>query len=276
MEVEEAQDQLTKQQKLGLGQAQLESEQAETRQRQMAPALALIESERKARYDQERLRVQQQAAEGRISIAEATRKLRELELDERKRHNLETENISRTRPVSDAQAAQAAEGETIAASTREAASALKSELDKQKGQLIENERAITRKEAWWNSEARKRLARSREDRSTKEESDPEFDPKKKFADILEEVKAEDPDYQSGGHDTLLNNTKALRDAVSAKETRLANMADEIRKGSAKAARSSRPARATATVSEQAIRDAAVKRGLDPEKAVERARRRRLL
>jgi hypothetical protein len=97
LEVEDAQGQLAKQQKLGLGQAQLEGEQAETRQRQLAPEIAMAESERRARYDAERIKVQQQAAEGRISMADATRKLREMELEERKRHNLESEGIQRSR-----------------------------------------------------------------------------------------------------------------------------------------------------------------------------------
>lgn len=226
MEVQDAQGQLATQQKLGLGQAQLESEQAETRQRQLEPEIKMIEAERKARYDAERIRIQREVAEGRKSIADANREMRQLELEERKRHNLETERQARERPVS----SEAAEGEAIATSTQEAANTLKTELDQHKGQLMENERAITTKEAWWNREAARRM------REAQDPNSPNFNPDVKLADVLLQVKAEDPDYASGGHDTLLNNTKALRDAIKDKQTEYDDMLKIIRSGRAKGAR----------------------------------------
>lgn len=159
------------------------------------------------------------------------------------------------KPASDAQAAQAAEGEAIAETTQAAADALKAELDQQKGQLLENERAITAKEAWWNSQAAKLAA----------ESGGEL----KLADALAQVQAADPDYQSGGHGQLLNNTKALRDVVGDKEKQLRDMAADVRKGSAKAARSSRRGRkALSSAQRDQIIEKAKAAKLDPNRAVQ--------
>lgn len=167
------------------------------------------------------------------------------------------------KPASDAQAAQAAEGEAIAETTQAAADTLKAELDQQKGQLLENERAITAKEAWWNSQAQKKLAAARNPDS------PEFNPDLKLADILAEIKANDPTFAKGEHDTLLNNTKALRDAVTDKEKQIRDMAADVRKGSAKAARSSRRGRKTLS---SAQRDQIIEKAkaakLDPNRAVQ--------
>lgn len=230
-EVAEAQGNLAGQQSTVFNQGKIDEQQAETRQRQLAPEIAAAEVERKLRYDQARLQIQQDVAEGRKSTEQATRELRQLELDERKRHNLETEKISRDRPASAAGDGAAEEGQALADLTRADADTLKAELDQHKGQLTTNETAITAKEAAWNKRAQELL-----------QSDPtlkaayESDPEKGRKAAVEAAKAEDPDVQSGVYDQTVSNTKALRDAITEKEKRLAGMQDDVRKGSAKAAR----------------------------------------
>lgn len=83
-EVEDAQGQLSQQTKAATAQAGLEDVQAQTHQRELAPAIAQAELERKARYDRDRLKIQQDAATGRISAAEATRRFNEQKLKQDK------------------------------------------------------------------------------------------------------------------------------------------------------------------------------------------------
>lgn len=209
-------------------QADIEEQQAQTAQRLATPAIAAAELARKAAYDRSRLEIQRDVAAGRISSAEATRKLREAEIkqrgDEGRLNRESREKIAGMRP--NATDAAAAEGEALATSTAAAAAEIKRELDQHKGQLIENERAITRKEALWRSEAAKIV-----------------DDDLKMSEALERVKAADPDFASGAHDQTVNNTKALREAIADKEKRHATMQDDIRKGSAKASRRARGASA---------------------------------
>lgn len=204
-------------------QADIEEQQAETAQRRMSPIIAAAELKRKQEYDDARLEIQAKVADGRMSAAKATNELKRLEINQRaeegKLNRASREKIATMRP--DATEAAAAEGEALASSTQEAAGALQQELDQHKGQLIENERAITTKEGLWSRQAAQIVA---------------ADPSIKLKDALEQVKALDPDVQSGVYDQTVNNTKALRDAVGDKEKRLASMAEDVRKGSAKAAR----------------------------------------
>lgn len=214
-------------------QADIEEQQAETAQRRATPLIAAAELQRKQAYDDERLKIQQDVAEGRKTAAQAQLEMRSLEMRQRAeegRLNRESrENIAGMRP--DASAAAAAEGEALASSTSAAAGALQQELDQHKGQLMKNEQAITQKEGIWKKKAAEIVA---------------ADDSIKMSVALERVKAADPDVQSGTYDQAVNNTKALRDAVGEKEKRLASMAEDIRKGSAKAARtpSSKPAPST--------------------------------
>lgn len=93
MEVDDASGELGQQQKIAMGQATLEEQEAQTRQRQVAPELERAETQRKARYDQERLKIQQDAAAGRISTAEATRKLADARLvQDREQRELDRES----------------------------------------------------------------------------------------------------------------------------------------------------------------------------------------
>lgn len=84
MDAAQAQGDLATQQKLERQRADIEETQAQTEQRKAAPKIAAEEAARKTKYDNERLAIQRKAAEGRISIAEATRKLRESEMEQRK------------------------------------------------------------------------------------------------------------------------------------------------------------------------------------------------
>lgn len=83
-EVDFAQGELGEQQKIAMGQAKLEGEKAEARQRELAPEIAKAELERKSRFDNERLKIQKEVAEGRKSTAEATRELKQLEMQQRR------------------------------------------------------------------------------------------------------------------------------------------------------------------------------------------------
>lgn len=230
-EVDEAQGNLAGQQSTTFNQGRIEEQQAATRQKQLAPEIAAAEVERKLRYDQARLQIQKDVAEGRKSTADATRELKKLEMGEQKRHNLETEKISRDRPVSSANDGAAEEGEALANLTRADADTLKAELDQHKGQLTENEKALTAKEAVWNKRAQE-LLQSDDTLKTAYMADP----KKGREAALEQAKAEDPDVQSGVYDQTVTNTKALRDAIGEKEKRLSGMQGTIRGGQAKAAR----------------------------------------
>lgn len=138
------------------------------------------------------------------------------------------------KPPSDAQAAQAAEGEALADSTRAAADELKVTLDQQKGQLTENERALAQKEAYWRAEAAKRVKAASENLETLN-----------LKDALEQVKAEDPDLAT--YEQTTENTKRLRDAISDGDKRMASMQQDVRQGQAKGARRrGGPAATTAT------------------------------
>lgn len=151
------------------------------------------------------------------------------------------------KPASDAQAAQAAEGNAIASSTSQAADAIKKETDDYRNRLTENERAIKTKEAYWRSEANRRF----QERMASEDVQLGITPKPTMKDVLEEVKAEDPSYQSGEWDQLQSNTEGLRTAVKDNDKRLKDMEDEIRKGQAKGARS-KTSRGTGRTIEGAI------------------------
>jgi hypothetical protein len=149
------------------------------------------------------------------------------------------------KPASDAQAAQAAEGEAIAASTTAAADELKTELDRYKGQLTENERAIREKEAYWRTEAQRRYNEIHQQVTEKDEKTGKDityrrgeDDKRTVKDLVKEVKAADPDYQTGSHDETVENTKRLRDAIADGDKRLSGMAQDVRQGRAKGARRS--------------------------------------
>lgn len=135
------------------------------------------------------------------------------------------------KPVSDAQEAQAAEGEAIATSTAEAANVLKAELDGHKGQLKENERAIRAKSTWLKRRAAEILATDPDLRAQALISPSEA---RKAAE--ERAKAEDQDVQSGVYDELLGNTDALKEAIKDKQKRYDDMQEDIRKGRAKGAR----------------------------------------
>lgn len=93
------QGQLGQQQKTAKAQSELEDQQAQARQRQLAPELAAAEYARKKRYDDARVDIQKKVLENSISAKEADRKLRELDLEEKKLHNRTTEEISRNKPA---------------------------------------------------------------------------------------------------------------------------------------------------------------------------------
>lgn len=129
------------------------------------------------------------------------------------------------KPASDAQSAQAAEGEALADSTRAAADELKATLDQQKGQLTENERSITQKEALWNAEAVRRVKAAQANLEDL-----------KLSDALAQVKAEDEDFKSGVYDQTVENTKRLRSAIEDGDKRYSAMQQDVRQGRAKGAR----------------------------------------
>ena len=132
------------------------------------------------------------------------------------------------KPPSDAQAAQAAEGEALANSTQAAADSLKSELDQFKGQLTENERAITQKEGIWNAEAARRVKAAQENLEDLT-----------LKDALAQVQAEDKDFASGTYAQTVENTKRLRESIESKQKQYDTMQGDIREGRAKGARGGR-------------------------------------
>jgi hypothetical protein len=122
---------------------------------------------------------------------------------------------------------------------------LKTELDRYKGQLTENERAIREKEAYWRTEAQRRYEELHKKVVEKDSKtgkdvlvDLHSDDERKLKDFIEEVKAADPDYQTGSHDETVENTKRLRDAIADGDKRLSGMAQDVRQGRAKGARRS--------------------------------------
>lgn len=209
---------LNNQQRLGQQAANIEETQAQARQRAEMPAI-----------EAEKIRVQKEAAAGTIKAGEATRRLRELEMqqraedsklnrEEKQKDRESREKVAGMRPS--ATDASAAEGESLAASTSEAATVLQAEHDKNKAQLTENEKAISQKEGIWQREAAKIAA---------EKMIP-------IKDALEQVKAADPDVASGTYAETVANTERLRKAVPENEARLLGMNEDVRKGTAKASR----------------------------------------
>lgn len=143
-----------------------------------------------------------------------------------------------------------------AGSPTEEIATLKTELDQHKGQLTENERAISVKGGLWQQKAGKMVTEKQ----------------MSMADAMAAVKAEDPSVADGSYDQTVRNTESLRKAITDKEKRLTDLQDEVRKNPSRVAAPS----TKGGVTEAQIRAAASAKGLDPDKAVERARKRKLL
>lgn len=216
---------LNNQQKLGQQAATIAETQAQAKQRAAMPAIEAAKAVEQGKYNAARLQIQRDAIEGRKTAAQAAAEIRKLDREQRAsegdKNRKNARVIAGMRPS--ATDAAAAEGESLAASTSEAATTLQVEHDKNKQQLTENERAIAKKEGIWQGEAARIVA---------EKMIP-------IKDALEQVKAADPDVASGTYAETVANTERLRKAVPENEARLLGMNEDVRKGSAKASR--RPA-----------------------------------
>lgn len=144
------------------------------------------------------------------------------------------------RPASTADTGIAAEGAESARLNQEAYNSLKSEIDNDKAQLKENERAIREKNAWLKRRSAELLASDEQLRILAMSNVGEA---RKAA--MERAQLEDEQENAtkgvpvGNWEELLSNTESLKSSIKDKEGRLAGMDREIREGRAKAARGGR-------------------------------------
>lgn len=229
-EVADAQGQLGQQQQIAKNQASLENTQAETRQHQLAPEIALAEMQRKSRYDRDRLKIQQDAATGRINAAQAQQKFNDLKLKQ-ERELSEADRASREKIA--AMPARETPQPAGIDNTPDIQTAQK-QLDTDQAELAQHQAEMAQKEGGWKKQAETDYAAAQvawnalDDAYRKDPSQPKPPAAPKRKDFFDQAQNGDPHVQSGEYAKVGNRVKELQQSIADNKKRIEELKKETR------------------------------------------------
>lgn len=233
-EVADAQGQLGQQQQIAHNQATIEDQQAQAQQRKIAPAIAAAELERKARYDRDRLKIQQDVATGRITAAQAQQKFNEAKLKQ-DRELSEADRASREK-IASMPARETPQPAGI--DNTPDIERIKGQLEADKAELSQHQGELAAKTGAWAKQAEAEYQAAKKTYDTeykayladKNLGKPE---KPKREDFIQEARNADPHVQSGEYTKVETRAKELEQSIKDNSKQIEELRKENRNSQSK-------------------------------------------
>lgn len=252
-EVEDARSDLAQQTKTAMQQSALEDQQAQTQQRTLAPAITQAELERKARYDRDRLKIQQDVATGRISTAEANRRFNEQKL----KQDREQKELDRTSREKIATLKPQTEIPDVAGQNAPDIKTSEDRISQYQTELAQHQAEIVAKHGAWKKQSEGEYQADLKkwqivkDAYDKDSNNPKPGVAPKRKDYFDAAQNNDPDFLSGDYEKVNIRVKELQTAINKEIENRDQLKREVRQSQAKP----RPRTGTAPKKYQTLNDA---------------------